>query len=446
MLKSEGLAGNKLIGPGSVGTRQENDRPGIGCRRSTRSFSRFSPLAATLATALMVSPDQAYAIHRTPKLTAQQTLSLTLPQLGTSSPFSHATSSPSAPHSQRAHGFDRVEATCEGEDARAQGDINMPLIPRDPLHPEHHSSGHASETRIVGESANFANFTGRFIWSHGFTDSWTSFEHCSETSGSCAPRLLNVNLTLGYARGTALNVMERADGATARFYGNTDTGLIGASALFGFRSARTNFLVNVGLFGTYVRSTADAVARFADGQRTPVHFESDRFSLGPATLDVRVVTGRGFNYRVGGALYTPTTNLSNFMAYLGAERVWSHNLSTVLTGGVTHLDHQWVPYVESFPLYASVDTSAGRLMGGLGVKLDFIANSRTLIMDIFAEGCFISRSPIGICGILGREGPANHFMDNFDTLDSNGPHDPPMNVYGIATLRINTWSGSSSSH
>lgn len=442
MLKSEGLAGNKVIGPGSVDNRQRSDRPGFVGRRSTRSFSKYSVLVATLATALTVSPS-ANAIHHTPKIASEPTFTLILPNL--TSPSTHQPPRLVAQHSTPAHQFDRIEATCEGEDTRAQGDINMPMIPRDPLHPNH-PSDHSHDVRIVGESANFATFTGRFIWSHGFTNAWTSFEHCAETSASCGLRLLNVNTTAGYARGTALNVMERNDGATARFYGNTDTGLLGFSALLGFRSLATNFLVNVGIFGTYVRSTADTFARFSDGQRSPAHFETDRFSLGPLTLDVRVVTGRGFNYRFGGALYNPTTSPSNFMSYFGAERVWSSNLSTVLTGGVTHLDHQWVPYVESFPLYASVNTSAGRLMGGVGVKLDILTSSRTLILDTFVEGCFISRGPIGVCGIVGREGPANHFLDNFDNLDSNGPYDPPMNAYGIFTLRVNTWSSATSSH
>ncbi len=444
MVKSEGLAGNKLIGPGSIVTRQENSRPGFEGRRSTRSFSKYSVLTAALATALTLTPSVSSALNHSFSSPISSSLTLTLPRLGAS--FTQSSPTLSTPHSTRSHEFNRIEATCEGEDTRAQGDINMPMLPRDPLHPEHPSSGHSDGVRIIGESAIFATFTGRLIWSHGFTDAWTSFEHCAENSDSCGLRLLNVNLTAGYARGTALNVMERPDGQTARFYGNTDTGLAGFSTLFGFRSARTNFLVNFGLFGTYVRSTADTVARFSDGERAPAHFETDRFSLGPLTLDVRVVTGRGYNFRFGGALYNPTSNLSNFMSYLGAERVWSSHASTVLTAGVTHLDHQWVPYLESFPIYASTDTSVGRFMGGLGVKLDFIANSRTLILDTFGEGCFISRGPIGICGIVGREGPANHFFDDFDTLDSNGPHDPPMNLYGIATIRINTWSGPSTSH
>jgi hypothetical protein len=136
---------------------------------------------------------------------------------------------------------------------------------------------------------------------------------------------------------------------------------------------------------------------------------------------------------------TPLTDLSNAAIYGGPEINWNRTISTMITGGFTYMDHQDVPFVEAFPAYLNFPALGGRMTAGLGVKVDFNLTHHHTIFDAFAEGCYIGRR-VSLCGILGREGPIEHYFD-LDQV-AEGSTDPPMPLYGIMTLRVITSSGS----
>jgi hypothetical protein len=378
---SLGVAGNRR--PES-NVRLAVNRSGFGNRRSPLFDLSVGLTVTSIALATALAPNVSFA---NPNVSSSQ--STRKAPAAASTQLANLPSPPSvtlrqptlehnhfAPHSNavpHSHHYDAVEATLEGEEVRSVGDVNLPMNPLDHRRNDNHRA-----FTLRQESVNFASFTGRVLWTHNFEDSWTRLQACADSRATCF-RLLSTTATFAYSTGRTIMEAESETGHRTRFFAPTNTGLLGASILTGTTFRGLTLFAEAGLFARY-NSTSLRRNITLDNETHEVNFADENVSLGPATLNLRLVTGSPLNVRLGGALYTPLTDLSNAAIYGGPEINWNRTISTMITGGFTYMDHQDVPFVEAFPAY--LNFPAGEDEGLLeGVVVDEEAGVASLTTE-----------------------------------------------------------------
>jgi hypothetical protein len=242
MLKSEGLAGNKLIGPGSVGTRQENNRPGIDCRRSPKTdFFKFGVLCAALA----LSPKPSFAQD---------------------SHHASRTSAPSHTHAEHGSSIHEVQADAS-EEMTETGVVRTSLAPGEPT--ARRSAALAFTTRSFtrfGVSAELYVASSR---------SWEQFE-------SNVPGIRFLAFGFGGGYRNSLSLVQLSTGPSDYSPAHVFNG--GVSAMLGASSTTQRFVLQP--YASFTQALfPDHILTTHEGERITVR-GSDSLSLGPVGVNV----------------------------------------------------------------------------------------------------------------------------------------------------------------
>lgn len=396
MLKSEGLAGNKVIGPGSVGTRQENNRPGIDCRRSPKTdFLKFGVLCAALA----LSPKTSFAqdSHHTSGTSA--------------SAISHT-------HAEHGSSIHEVQADAS-EEMTETGVVRSSLAPGEPT--ARRSAALAFTTRSFtrfGVSAELYVASSR---------QWEQFE-------SNVPGLRFLAFGFGGGYRNSLSLVELSSGPSDYSPAHVFNG--GASLMLGVSSTTQRFVLQP--YASFTQALfPDHTLTTPEGERITVR-GSDSLSLGPVGINVlhpRSHDSRGFRLlSLGITLPTPLERPSNVAGFVSSEFVWGRHDATVLTLGASNVDDHPSAFVELIPLSHVFHLGSVSLGVGAGFKTEVIFD-HSLGGDAFVEAMLRVGTAVSFHAFGGTMFPLAHLGEHSKepevSLEPHGPH-----VYGTLAVRF----------
>lgn len=397
MDSSKGLAGNKVIGPGSVGNRQENNRPGIDCRRSPKTdFLKFGVLCAALA----LSPKVSFAQE-------------------SHSPASSPASAPSHAHAE--HGSSVGEVLSDAsEEMTETGVVRTSLAPGEP-----------TARRSAALTFTTRSFTRAGLSAELYVASsrqWEQFE-------SNVPGIRFLAFGVGGGYRNSLSLVELSTGPSDYSPAHIFNG--GASLMLGVSSSTQRFVLQP--YASFTQALfPDHTFSSPEGERITVR-GSDSLSLGPVGVNVfhpRSHDSRGLRLlSLGITLPTPLERPSNVAGFVSSEVVWSRHDSTVLTLGASNVDDHPSAFAELIPLSHVFHLGSVSLGLGAGFKAEMIFD-HSVGGDAFVEATLRVGNTVSFHAFGGSMFPLAHLAESHPggsevSLEPHGPH-----VYGTLAIRF----------